>query len=105
RNRAQKAEMSPKLPAALPTRSANGMSVLDEKKQVLGGRLGAGYASGALIAGPKKNGAEGCAAAPAAALSETKEPPESRTGTDLSILGKSTQTVQVQSAAAPVPTP
>jgi hypothetical protein len=105
RDRALKAVVSPKLPAAAPP-PAQAFSVLDEKKPVVGGALGAGAASGTFIDGTKKHGAEGWAAASAPPIAEKKEPaPESRAATDLSVLGKSTKTVQVQSAAPPASTP
>ena len=48
------------------------------------------------------HGAEGWAAAPAPMVAETKKPvPESRAAADLTVLGKSTEMVQVESAVAP----
>jgi hypothetical protein len=101
RDRALKANVSPKVPSAPPP--AQAQTVLDEKKQVVGGGLGAGAASGALIAGMKKHGAEGWAAAPAPMVAETKKAaPESRAVTDLTVLGKSTETVRVETSTAAV---
>jgi hypothetical protein len=55
----------------------------------------------------KKHGAEGWAAAPAPIVAETKNPaPESRAVADLTVLGKSTETVEVKTSAdavAPAP--
>jgi hypothetical protein len=106
RDRALKSAVSRKLPA-VPPPSAQAPPVLYEKKQVVGGALGAGTASRAFIAGMKKHGAEGWAAAPAPIVAETKNPaPESRAVADLTVLGKSTETVEVKTSAdavAPAP--
>jgi hypothetical protein len=102
RDRALKAAVSPKLPAAPPP-PAQARSMLDEKKQVAvgGGGLGAAAATGAFVAGNKVHGAEGWAAVPAPLVAETKKgAPESRAPTDLAVLGKSTETVQLQTSAA-----
>jgi len=108
RDRVLNSEVSPKLPATPPS-PGQAQPMLDEKKQVVGGALGAGAASRTLIAGMKKHGAEGWAAAPAPMVAETKKPvPESRAAADLTVLGKSTEMVQVESAVAataPEPAP
>jgi len=99
RDRALKSALSPKLPAA-PQAHPQALSVLDEKKQVVGGALGAGAASGGYVAGMKTRGVVAWDGAPQI-IAETKKPaPESRAATDLTVLEKSTETVQLESAAA-----
>jgi len=106
RDRALKSALSPKLPA-MPGAHPQALSVLDEKKQAVGGGLGAAVASGGSVAGMKAHGAEAWDALSAQVAAETKKPaPESRAVADLAVLEKSTQTVQVESAsAAVVPAP
>jgi hypothetical protein len=109
RDQALKAPASPKVPAASPQAHPQALSVLDEKKQAVGvgGGVGAGAASGSFVAGMKTHGAAAWDASPTQIAAETKKPaPESRAAADLTILEKSTQTVEVQSAAvAVVPSP
>jgi hypothetical protein len=104
RDRVLKSAVSPKLPA-VPQAHPQALSVLDEKP-VIGGALGAGPASAGYVAGMKAGGAV-WEAAPPQIVAETKKPaPESRAATDLTVLEKSTETVQLESAAAaPAPAP
>jgi photosystem II stability/assembly factor-like uncharacterized protein len=108
RDRALKAVVSPKLPAAPPP-PAQAFSVpdekKDEKKQVAGGALGASAAGGTFITGMKKHEAEGWAAATPPIAEKRESAAESRAATDLSVLSKSTETVEVPSASAPASTP
>jgi hypothetical protein len=106
RDRALKAAVSPKLPAA-PQAHQQAPSVLDEKKQVVSGAVGASAASGGYAVGMKTRDAAAWDGAPVQIVAETKKPaPESRAVTDLTALEKSTPMAPVEnSAAAPAPAP
>ncbi len=104
RDRALKSAVSPKLPPAPPAHPP-ALSVMDEKKLVVNGALGATAANGGYAVGMKTQGAAWDVAA-AQVTAETKKPaPESKAVADSTVLEKSTQTVQVESASAAAPAP
>ncbi len=106
RDKALKRSMPPKLPASAPASPASPVAALSpgvkDNKQVIVGAMHGASGAGAL-GGMAAKSAENWTSAPAQAVSdEGKKPlPEARNVTDLEMLGRSSEVVEVQVGAAP----